>query len=309
MQLVYHPGQIDVQTEANTRRVADMLSEWVGPLSEFTMGADLIVLATVEAGKFEVSTVCGAPPLVESIGAKELQFPAPMFSPPVDRSRLRQVGGIAISLADRRRARLNGEITCDSQPKLQASEGFTNCRKYIIPSLALESERRVGPEQKEEIALDDPWLAGVVNNCETGFLLSVSPEGLPDVSHRGGPTGFLNFDPISRRLSWPEYIGDGMFKSGGNIRSCPGMALIAVDLQTGDAAQLNGIGTFTVTLQEKRARTDGLLQVRERYPVQATMSVDLTSAQRLHRLISPRQAIDRAERVTSADSTTAQAPR
>jgi hypothetical protein len=308
MPLIYHSGQIEVQTEANTRPVADILSDWVGPLNEFTMGADVIVLAVHKAGMFEVATLCGAPPLVEPVHGNSLRFPAPMFSPPEDGSGVHQVGGIAISLAERRRARLNGEITCDYEPKLQAHEGFTNCRKYIIPSLALEDEMHLGPQSKHEVGLDDIWLADVIANCETAFLLSVSPEGQPDVSHRGGPPGFLSLDAMSRRLQWPEYVGDGMFKSGGNIRSCPELALIAIDPESGDAAQLNGIGNFTVTLREKQPRTDGLQQARDPYPVQAQMSVELTSAQRLHRLITPRRKLERAKRVTSANIASDQAP-
>jgi hypothetical protein len=32
MALRYHAGQIEVQEEANTREVAEMLADWVGPV-------------------------------------------------------------------------------------------------------------------------------------------------------------------------------------------------------------------------------------------------------------------------------------
>lgn len=307
MTLTYHAGQIEVQTEANTRPVAEMLREWVGPLGEFTMGADMIVLAAEVDGAFEFATLSGAPPLVEPAGGASLQFPAPLFAPPADGD-TRLIGGIAISLAERRRARINGEMTCDYEPVLHAFEGFTNCRKYIIPSLALEDEMHLGQQAKEDVALDDAWLADVVARCETSFLASISPEGQPDVSHRGGLPGFLKLDAAAGRLSWDEYIGDGMLKSGGNVRACSQLALIAIDLETGDAAQLNGRGTFTVTLREKRPRTDGLMQVRDPYPVQAQMSVELTSAQRLRGLINPRRKVEKLDRLTCADTTDEQAP-
>ena len=166
MTLTYHAGQIEVQTEANTRPVAEMLRKWVGPLGEFTMGADMIVLAAQVDGAFEFATLSGAPPLVEPAGGTSLQFPAPMFAAPQDGD-TRLVGGIAISLAERRRARINGEMTCDYEPVLHAFEGFTNCRKYIIPSLALEDDMHLGPQKKEEVALDDAWLADVLARCET----------------------------------------------------------------------------------------------------------------------------------------------
>jgi hypothetical protein len=307
MPLIYHAGQLAVQTEANTRPVADMLSNWVGPLGEFTMGADLIILAALVDGAFEFATLSGAPPLVEPAGGAALQFPAPMFSRP-QAGDTRLVGGIAISLAERRRARINGDITCDYEPLLTAHEGFTNCRKYIIPSLALEDDLHLGPRSRTEIAFDDPWLTDVLARCETAFLASISPEGQPDVSHRGGPGGFLRLDSAAGCLRWDEYVGDGMLKSGGNVRACPELAVVAIDLESGDAAQLNGRGEFTVTLREKRPRSDGLVQARDPFPVQAQMEVQLTSAQRLHGLILPRRRLATSLRLTCADTTDEQAP-
>jgi hypothetical protein len=42
VKLKYHHGQIEIQTEANTRIVADRLAGWVGPVVEFCRTADLI---------------------------------------------------------------------------------------------------------------------------------------------------------------------------------------------------------------------------------------------------------------------------
>jgi hypothetical protein len=308
MPLTYHTGQIEVQTEANTRPVAEMLRGWVGPLGEFTVGADLIVLAAHLDGGFEFATLSGAPPLVQpGDDGTSLLFPAPLFARPEDGDS-RLVGGIAISLAERRRARINGSLLCDYEPVLHAHEGFTNCRKYIIPSLALEDDLHLGPRSRTEIAFDDPWLTDVLARCETAFLASISPEGQPDVSHRGGPGGFLRLDSAAGCLRWDEYVGDGMLKSGGNVRACPELALVAIDLESGDAAQLNGRGEFTVTLREKRPRSDGLVQARDPFPVQAQMEVQLTSAQRLHGLILPRRRLATSLRLTCADTTDEQAP-
>lgn len=307
MPLTYHAGQLEVQTEANTRPVAEMLRGWVGPLGEFTLGADMIVLGAQVDGAFEFATLSGAPPLVEPAGGMSLQFPSPMFAPPSDGG-TRLVGGIAISLAERRRARLNGEMTCDYEPVLTAYEGFTNCRKYIIPSLALEDDMHLGPQAKEDVPFDDAWLADVVARCETSFLASISPDGQPDVSHRGGQPGFLMLDAPAGRLSWDEYVGDGMFKSAGNVRANGDLALLVIDLDSGDAAQLNGRGTFTVVRREKAPRGDGLMQLRDPYPVQGAISVELSSAQRLRGLIHPRRKIEKTGRLTCADSTDEQAP-
>jgi hypothetical protein len=71
----------------------------------------------------------------------------------------------------------------------------------MAPSCALVPERHTGPDAAEPLALDDPWLAAVVARAETAFLASISPDGGPDVAHRGGPPGFLTLDPAARRLT------------------------------------------------------------------------------------------------------------
>jgi hypothetical protein len=305
--LTYHAGQIEVQTEANTRPVAEMLREWVGPIGEFTLGADLIILAAQVDGAFEFAALSGAPPLVEPAGGSALQFPAPLF-PQTPDSSTRQVGGIAIALGRRQRARLNGEMSCDYEPVFEAHEAFANCRKYILPSLALEDAFHLGPQHSEGIALGDAWLSDVIGRCETSFLASISPEGLPDVSHRGGPPGFLTLDVAAGRLTWPEFVGDGMFKSAGNVRSTADVALLVLDLESGDAAQINGRGRFEVLRREKTPRGDGVMQNREPYPVQGAMSVEVTSALRLRGMMSPRRRVEKAERITSCDATSVQVP-
>jgi len=60
--LSYHAGQIAVQEEAKTRHVADKLAHWVGPVDEFALGADLLLLATADAdGVLSFTVLSGGP--------------------------------------------------------------------------------------------------------------------------------------------------------------------------------------------------------------------------------------------------------
>ena len=77
---------------------------------------------------------------------------------------------------------------------LEADEAFTNCRKYLAPSVALSETPHAGPVSREPISISDAWLEQVVAGAETSFLASISPDGQPDVSHRGGLPGFLQLD-------------------------------------------------------------------------------------------------------------------
>lgn len=308
MPLLYHAGQVEVQEEANTRRVADMLSSWVGPVGDFTLGADLVILAALVSGDVRFVALSGRPPLVDVAGgAVVLPLKAADFGLTESSSIL--AGGIAINLGQRRRARLNGALAFDEDGgTLEAFEAFTNCRKYMAPSLALEDDLYVGPQARLSLDTGDAWLAGLLSRAETAFLASFSPLGQPDVSHRGGPPGFLNLDVASGRLSWPEYVGDGMLKSAGNVRAAKQLSLLVCDLETGDAAQLDGNGIYTSRRRAARPRSEGLEQHKEQFPVQGEMQVEIRQAFRLQKVASPRRRIEKALKITSASSTDEQAP-
>lgn len=213
--LKYHFGQIAIQAEASTTLIAEQLSRWVGPVAEFARGADLILLAAANADSIlSFSALSGAPPLVEVLdGPDGLRLRLPGSLTPT------YYGGLVISLANARRARINGEVRRRSDKnELNPVETFTLCKKYIAPSLALEEQPHLGPVSREPIDLANPWLMGLLARAETAFFASLSPEGKPDVAHRGGPPGFIQLDPSAQMLTWQEYVGDGVFKSAGNIR-------------------------------------------------------------------------------------------
>jgi len=306
--LTYHAGQIAVQEEANTRKLADQLAHWVGPVGMFMSVADLVILAVPFDGSLRFLALSGRAPLVEVVGPTSLRLPIADF--PGAGPSATKVGGIAISLAQLRRARLNGDLVQDGAScVLEAAEAFTNCRKYIAPSRPLEDALHVGPELREVIALDDEWLKDVLKRAETAFLASVSPDGQPDASHRGGPPGFLTLDATNGSMSWPEYIGDGMLKSAGNVRATGAITLLVLDLITGDAAEITGSASYKTIRLRKQPREDGGLERNTvPFPVQGQMDMVVTRAERLRRVIVPRARLERALKVTSTSPLEEQAP-
>lgn len=308
--LDYHPGQIAAQTEAGTRQVAQKLADWVGPVADFARGADLIVLATPDASKgLRFTVISGSPPLVRIDELPELRLGLPP-SMAMNLSMPISCGGLAINLGMARRARINGTLLLGGTgPELHAAEGFTLCRKYMAPSVALEPALRVGPATREPIVPDDPWLVALVARAETSFLGSLSPAGMPDVAHRGGKPGFLKYDPSTRQLGWTEYVGDGVFKSAGNIRATHIMALLVPDLETGDGVVLFGRAEYETTYTKGQPRTDALVQHDKDFPVQGEMTCTIEQAHRLQGLLHRRERIARAPRITSRSAVTEQMPR
>lgn len=61
------------------------------------------------------------------------------------------------------------------------------------------------------------------------FLATADSEGRPDCSFKGGPTGFVRV-PAPDLLVFPDYDGNGMFKSMGNIQSNPQVGLLFISM-------------------------------------------------------------------------------
>lgn len=309
MPLIYHNGQLAVQEEAGTRVVAEKLASWVGPVGPFSLGADMFLLALPdEGGAPRFTVLSGKPPLVEVVDDTALRLRFPKGAVPVPGGTVR-AGGLAINLAEARRARVNGILHVDSgEAALEAAETFTLCRKYMAPSLALAEPLHTGPAARTPVALDDPWLAGLLAHAETAFLASISPDGGPDVAHRGGPPGFITLDATTRRLTWPEYLGDGVFKSAGNVRATGTVTLLVLDLETGDGVELAGRCGYTNHVSDRR-RVAPLIQHKDPYPVQGIMTCAVDTATRLTAVVHPRRRIEKALKVTSRSTIQEQAPR
>lgn len=288
---------------------ADRLSTWVGPVVEFAELADLIVLTGVVGGERRVAAISGSAPLVAARAAGE-GFELDL--PPAVAARFPTgagVSGIVINPALGRRSRLGGRLRVeDGVPRLDCAIAFTNCRKYMTPTSSVAAPPRCGPAGEEPLPLDDPWVGRMVSHGETAFLLSASPAGLADASHRGGPPGFLHFDPVTASLGWTECLGDGMFVSSGHIRATGRLALVILDFVTGDALRLDAAGDYTNIRADRHERVDALIQAAEPFPVQGRMSARVLRATRLTAFCLPRVRVEGGARVTSIASTQEQHP-
>ena len=61
------------------------------------------------------------------------------------------------------------------------------------------------------------------------FLATADAEGRPDCSFKGGPPGFVRVVGPGE-LAFPDYDGNGMFKSLGNILANPNVGLLFIDM-------------------------------------------------------------------------------
>ncbi|MBK8250073.1 MAG: pyridoxamine 5'-phosphate oxidase family protein [Gemmatimonadetes bacterium] len=305
----YHDGQRDIQGEANSLKAADKLSTWVGPVADYANEADLIVLASADANTLHVAALSGPAPLATATaedGEITVSLPGDLAAfLPLDGP----WGGIVINPATARRSRVAGRPAPNGAlVDIPCTVAFTNCRKYMTPTASTGASPHVGPITREELAVDHAWVLETIARGETAFLCTVTPDGVADVSHRGGQPGFLRYDAVGRSIAWTEYLGDGMFVSTGNLRESPRFALVVLDYASGDALRLDGEAQYTNVRRDRHERVDALLQANEPFPVQGTMEARIHQVVRLVRFCHPRQRVERRARITSADTTAVQHP-
>ena len=88
------------------------------------------------------------------------------------------------------------------------------------------------------------------------FLATVDAEGRPDCSFKGGPPGFLRITGPGE-LAFPDYDGNGMFKSLGNVLANPAVGLLFIAMH-GRPQRLRVSGFATVSRDDPLlARTVG----------------------------------------------------
>jgi predicted pyridoxine 5'-phosphate oxidase superfamily flavin-nucleotide-binding protein len=152
-----------------------------------------------------------------------------------------ELGLLVIDLATRRRLRLNGTIAMqpDGAIHLHTKQVYFNCPQYIqlrqleapaiVPVGVTEAivSPALSPSQQQ-------WLAQV----DTFFIASSHPDGA-DVSHRGGNPGFVQV-VNANKLVFPDYAGNNMFNTLGNLFQQPQAGLLFIDFEQGTTLQLTG---------------------------------------------------------------------
>ena len=74
------------------------------------------------------------------------------------------------------------------------------------------------------------------------FLATADAEGRPDVSYKGGMPGFVRvLDDTT--LAFPDYDGNGMFRSLGNLRVNPHVGLLFIDFAHPSRMRVSGTAT------------------------------------------------------------------
>lgn len=247
---VYHQGSRAVQDRAGVRELADHVGRAVGtgikPVAAAFLGLQPLLIvgaADPAAGGVWATPLSGAPGFVRATGPHRMSVA--VGPPPADPLATAlttpgtPVGTIALDPRTRRRMRLNGRL----QPTergfvVEADQVFSNCPKYLQKRQTYETVPDRVPGTPRRTAELSSAQARFIEASDTFFLATVHPQGA-DSSHRGGNPGFVRVTS-PRELTWPDYPGNSMFLTLGNLLTDPRAGLLLLDWTTGTTLQLTG---------------------------------------------------------------------
>lgn len=165
------------------------------------------------------------------------------------------VAGLAIDLMTRKRVKTAGHMIAGTikdvdvevegeenrkQTQLQLvtkiEQSLGNCPKYlnqyeIRPALVM-------PELVSQASSLSEEGAALISKSDM-FFLSTCAEDDMDVNYRGGPPGFVRI--ISpKTIAYPEYSGNRLYQSLGNLMLNPRIGITFPDYETGDVLYMTG---------------------------------------------------------------------
>ncbi|MFJ4519698.1 pyridoxamine 5'-phosphate oxidase family protein [Streptomyces sp. NPDC088810] len=240
---VYHAGSRAVQDRAGVRDRADHVGRSLGrtikPIAAaFLEQQPLLIVAAAdpETGRVGASALAGAPGFVRATGPRRISVHTADLSG--ERLRGQPVGTIALDPRTRRRMRLNGHLHPTATGfTVDADQVFSNCPKHIQRRESYETvDRTPGtPRHLTQLGTEE---TDFIAAADTFFLATVHRTGA-DASHRGGNPGFVQV-ASPHELTWPDYSGNAMFLSLGNLHADPRAGLLFLDWERGTTLQLTG---------------------------------------------------------------------
>ena len=243
----FHRGELQAQTLAGGGPLGAGIRAFMPTQHrDFFASLRFMLLAVLNEQSWPVATVVhGAPGFAESVDEHSLRVTTPAQDDPVLHLLApgKMAGMLGIDFATRRRNRVNGHIAARDRQGfvLAVEESFGNCPKYIVRRRLSVVPPSSLSTAEEFDGLDDA-ARGLIARSDTMFIATSAGQdadrGGVDVSHRGGPTGFVQAQ--RNTLTVPDFTGNRYFNSLGNLLLEPRAALLFIDFSSGDLLHLQG---------------------------------------------------------------------
>jgi predicted pyridoxine 5'-phosphate oxidase superfamily flavin-nucleotide-binding protein len=251
MTSLYHAAELALQARVGVQEEALRLSKGIFSVlkpaaQDFLPSQQMAIVSSIDAnGRVWASLLTGAPGFIQAVAEQTVRIEAtPVLDDPLSENLLAcdEISVLVIDFATRRRLRLNGlsQVRPEGGIDVRTHQVYFNCPKYI-QSRHLDADlTRLGavPEIQRTDALtrlQQHWIA----QTDTFFIASFYSQSGADASHRGGHPGFVRI-LSSNKLVFPDYSGNNMFNTLGNISINPLSGLLFIDFERGSTLQLTG---------------------------------------------------------------------
>lgn len=249
MSSIYHSGERKIQQMAGEEAIAEMNGRIVQSFvpkraAGFMKRFSFLVLTTLDKkGRVWTSFVTGEPGFISVEDQQTIQVKARWVEgDPLNENLETQssIGILAIDLAKRLRIRINGQARLQGDClQVTVEQFYSNCPKYIQirKHVTADHHRQVFKQQRGQqlSPIQQDWIC----RADTLFIGTADHDGHADASHRGGNPGFIQVEN-EQTLLIPDYFGNSMFNTLGNIESNPHTGILLIDFQNGDSLHLTG---------------------------------------------------------------------
>lgn len=246
----WHAGERALQERAGVAdRMADVGARVLRDFMpdqhrEFFAQLPFLLAATLDGDGYPAASVLAGPPgFARSPEPRLLRVDAPCAEGVREGDPVALLG---LEAHTGRRNRMNGWIVAPDHAgfSVRVGQSFGNCPKYIHPREAIHAPAALPADPR-------PWETAdleMVAAADTFFIATAHPgaregndpaRGL-DISHRGGPAGFVQVRDGA--LLVPDFTGNSFFNTLGNLQLEPRCALLFIDYRTGERLHLRARG-------------------------------------------------------------------
>jgi predicted pyridoxine 5'-phosphate oxidase superfamily flavin-nucleotide-binding protein len=170
----------------------------------------------------------------------------------------RMISGLSINLEQRNRMKLYGRMVAGAlntheeglpgsgsvghvQLVWKIEQTLANCPKYL-------NCKRIYPSLPEPRLISDsphlsPEALDLLGKADMFFIASSDHDKDMDSNHRGGPPGFVRVESNAEHgavLVYPEYSGNNLYQTLGNLQTSPRAGLCFPDFDTGNVLYVTG---------------------------------------------------------------------
>ncbi|HWF28599.1 MAG TPA: pyridoxamine 5'-phosphate oxidase family protein [Mycobacterium sp.] len=245
----FHEGELATQRRAGVqvevKRLEKMLNSAqvsAGASRSLAVQSFAAVTGRDREGVLWISPLTGPPGFLQGEDEILRVSAVPRKGDPLHRIPVgQQLGLIAVDFAARRRTRINGTLVSSDNAGMTVhiDQAYGNCPQYVHRRDLKASTLAAPAADERRGTLLAPSDQAMIAASDTFFLGTTHPVRGSDASHRGGPAGFVRVDS-PERLWWPDYPGNNMFNSFGNLTVDNEAALLFTDFTTGSTLQVSG---------------------------------------------------------------------